>query len=93
MTTVNVAIIGNVTFAVLNVSRNTENAPIQIAIRWVIFRRDRMSDTIKIKATWYCGERCLICPVCGEDSNSEDANFCWRCGQFLKAWEVEDEDG
>ena len=42
MTTVNVAIIGNVTFAVPNASRITGNAPIQIATRW-IFRRDRMS--------------------------------------------------
>ena len=37
------AIIGNVISAVQDASRNTGNAPIRVAIRWGIFRRNRMS--------------------------------------------------
>lgn len=38
----NVVITGNVVSVIRNASRNTGNVPIPIAIRWGIFRRDRM---------------------------------------------------
>ncbi len=47
VTTANAAITGNVISVVRNVTRITENVLIQIVIRLVIFRRDRMDDLIK----------------------------------------------